>query len=110
MLPEIRTIIDISQQYLSTGMAVACRMMMVKGNFVVITQVIKLMAYSGNNTPARLHCTYITDIGLPLYLVITKAATRMPPDMIGSISFQTSGNVGAFLTVSSLIPVSLVLK
>ena len=73
MLSDIRTVIDISQQYLRTGTAVACCLMMVKRNAIMIAQVIELMTYSGYNTPACLHGTYIADIGLPLDLIISKA-------------------------------------
>ena len=70
MLPEIGPVFQIPEQYFRTGMAVACCLMMIKPDSVVITQDIQSVAYAGKQFSTHLHGTEIANIWLPFDIII----------------------------------------
>ena len=73
MLTDISSGGKITQKYFRAGTAVACRLMMLEGYYVIITHIIQLMTYSRKKPPARLHSADIADIGIPCDVIISHA-------------------------------------
>ena len=69
MLTDFCAVLYISQQYLSTGAAVARCLVMLKLYAETAAQRIKTMANSRKYASARLNGADIADIGLPFYPV-----------------------------------------
>ena len=73
MISKFRSVIQIVEQNFRAGMAVAGSVMVVKIDAVIVTEDIEFMAHAGENQPASLYGTNVSDIGLPLNSVIKQA-------------------------------------
>ena len=108
--------LEIPKENLSAGSAVTVRLVMIKRNSIVVTQIVQLMADARKNASSHLDRADIAYIRLPLNFIRKQAFLQNThielsiSDIYGSIFSQTSGKEGAFRTDSSLIPVSIVLK
>ena len=66
---DVRSTLNVSQEDLSAGPAVTVRLVMIKRNSVVVTQIVQLMADSRKETSSHLNRTDIVCIRLPLNFI-----------------------------------------
>ena len=73
VLSDVGTGLQVAQQYLSAGAAVAVCLMMIQADAVTIAHIVELVAHTGLHPSAKLHSASIAHIRFPVDLVIAQA-------------------------------------
>ena len=88
VLPEISTVVQIMKQNFRTGMAIACCLMMIQPDMIIITQDIQFVAYIRQKFSAHLYRAEIANIGLPLNVIIPQAFLKYADIKYGIVRDQ----------------------